>query len=107
RGALGVEPPRRLQQQRGCIAPAIRRERDLGPEYIDLCTIELVEWSGLRGCHQSQRGAEETCVVKGLRCSQCTSRPQGGVEGERRSSFQERGRGRHPAARLRTGRRAL
>jgi hypothetical protein len=91
-GQAGVEwlqPPGRLEQQRGSVAARAGGERDLAAQPVRPGALQLVQRSGLRGGQEFQRLAKRARLQAGLRRGQ---RPPGAarrVGRQQRRAFAE------------------
>ena len=96
-----------LEQQRWSVAAPAGGERDLPAQQVGPGSLELVKRSRLRRGQQPQRRIERAGLGRYPRRGQRALRPPGRFERQRGRPFQERGRRRQPAARLRPAGRAL
>ena len=87
-----LELPGRLQQQRGRVAAAAGRERDLPAQQIGPGALKLVQRPGLGRGQQRQRRIERAGLILGLSSGQRPLRPPRRLERQRDGALKERGR---------------
>ena len=99
-----LQPPGRLQQQRGRVAVQPRGERDLPAQQVRPGALQLIQRPGLRHGQQVQRLAERAGPQAGLRRGQHAPGAARRIGRQRRRPLPERRGGGQPAAGLRPAR---
>ena len=89
-----------FEQERGSVAAPVGREGDLGPEQVQLRSLEVVQRASLGHVGQAAGGVNSARLALGFGGDQRPARPPGRVDCQLGRPFHESSRRREPAAGL-------
>src|SRR5205807_276796 len=89
---------RRAHEERSRLLGVALLQRDLGPQELGPCTLELVDLTRLDGQQENQCGVEVTAVALGGCRQELALRATSGVGRERRGTLEKGGDSRNAAA---------